>query len=99
MSTKLAEVDYNKYLRVSKLPTTWCAGCGDGAIMKALIRALDEVQLDRQNTAIVSGIGCSGRFSGYLRLQHAARHPRPSAGLRHRPENGQPRRQYHCGCG
>lgn len=66
MSNKLAEVDYNKYLRVSRLPTTWCAGCGDGAIMKALIRAMDELQLDRDKTAIVSGIGCSGRFSGYL---------------------------------
>ncbi len=66
MSKQLAEVDYNEYLRVAKLPTTWCAGCGDGAIMKALIRAMDELQIDRDNTAIISGIGCSGRFSGYL---------------------------------
>ncbi len=64
--SKLAEVDYNQYLRVHKLPTTWCAGCGDGAIMKSLIRALDELQLPRDETAIISGIGCSGRFSGYL---------------------------------
>lgn len=66
MSNKLAEVNYNEYLRVDRLPTTWCAGCGDGAIMKSLIRAIDELQLERDNTAIVSGIGCSGRFSGYL---------------------------------
>lgn len=64
--SKLAEVNYNDYLRVDRLPTTWCAGCGDGAIMKALIRAMDELNIDRQETAIVSGIGCSGRFSGYL---------------------------------
>lgn len=64
--SKLAEVDYNEYLRVDRLPTTWCAGCGDGAIMKVLIRAMDELQIDRDNTAIISGIGCSGRFSGYL---------------------------------
>jgi len=66
MSKLLAEVDYNEYLRVEKLPTTWCAGCGDGAIMKSLIRAMDDLQVDRDNTAIISGIGCSGRFSGYL---------------------------------
>lgn len=64
--SKLAEVNYNDYLRVNRLPTTWCAGCGDGAIMKSLIRAMDEMNIDRDNTAIVSGIGCSGRFSGYL---------------------------------
>lgn len=66
MSKQLAEVDYNEYLRVHRLPTTWCAGCGDGAIMKSLIRAMDELDIDRDNTAIISGIGCSGRFSGYL---------------------------------
>lgn len=66
MSTKLADVNYNNYLRVHRLPTTWCAGCGDGAIMKSLIRAMDEQRIDRDNTAIISGIGCSGRFSGYL---------------------------------
>jgi 2-oxoglutarate/2-oxoacid ferredoxin oxidoreductase subunit beta len=66
MSNKLADVDYNEYLRVSRLPTTWCAGCGDGAIMKSLIRAIDELKVDRDNTAIISGIGCSGRFSGYM---------------------------------
>lgn len=64
--SKLAEVNYNEYLRVDRLPTTWCAGCGDGAIMKSLIRAMDELKIDRDETAIVSGIGCSGRFSGYL---------------------------------
>ena len=66
MSSKLAEVNYNDYLRVHKLPTTWCAGCGDGAIMKSMIRAMEELQIDRTNTAVISGIGCSGRFSGYL---------------------------------
>lgn len=64
--SKLADVDYNEYLRVDRLPTTWCAGCGDGAIMKSLIRAMDEEKIDRDNSAIISGIGCSGRFSGYM---------------------------------
>ncbi len=34
--------------------------------MKSLIRALDSLQLDRDNVSIVAGIGCSGRMSGYM---------------------------------
>jgi 2-oxoglutarate ferredoxin oxidoreductase subunit beta len=34
--------------------------------MKALIRAIDALQLDKDNTAIVSGIGCASRLPGYL---------------------------------
>ncbi len=59
-------VDYDTYLRSNKMPTLWCSGCGDGLVMKALIRALDDLELDRDNVAIVSGIGCSGRMSSYL---------------------------------
>lgn len=63
---KLAEVQYENYLRMNRMPTLWCAGCGDGTIMKSLIRALDSLKLDRDKTCIISGIGCSGRMSGYL---------------------------------
>ena len=64
--SKLAEVRYEDYLRMSKMPTLWCSGCGDGTIMKSLIRALDTLQLDRDKTSIVAGIGCSGRMSSYM---------------------------------
>ena len=59
-------VDYNAFLRHDKMPTLWCSGCGDGLVMKALIRALAELAWDRDNVAIVSGIGCSGRMTSYL---------------------------------
>jgi 2-oxoglutarate ferredoxin oxidoreductase subunit beta len=59
-------VDYNTYLRRDKMPTLWCSGCGDGLVMKALIRSLDELNWDKDNVAIVSGIGCSGRMTSYL---------------------------------
>lgn len=64
--SKLAAIDYNEYLRTDRMPTTWCSGCGDGIIMKSIIRAIDAVDFDRDNVAVVSGIGCSGRMSGYL---------------------------------
>ncbi|MGE0200223.1 MAG: 2-oxoglutarate ferredoxin oxidoreductase subunit beta [Candidatus Melainabacteria bacterium] len=66
MSNKLAEVQYENYLRMNKMPTLWCSGCGDGTIMKSLIRALDSLQLDRDMISIVAGIGCSGRMSSYM---------------------------------
>ncbi|WP_297485179.1 2-oxoglutarate ferredoxin oxidoreductase subunit beta [Sulfurimonas sp.] len=58
--------NYDKYLRVNKMPTLWCWGCGDGVILKATIRAIEKMGWDMQNVCVVSGIGCSGRFSSYI---------------------------------
>jgi len=58
--------DYDKYLRINKMPTLWCWGCGDGVILKAVIRAIDTLGWDMDDVCIVSGIGCSGRFSSYI---------------------------------
>jgi len=58
--------DYDKYLRVDKLPTLWCWGCGDGVILKAVVRAIDKLGWDMNDVCVVSGIGCSGRFSSYI---------------------------------
>ncbi len=59
-------VDYNSYLRSDKMPTLWCSGCGDGLVMKGLIRAVAELAWPKDEVAVVSGIGCSGRMSSYL---------------------------------
>lgn len=58
--------DYSKYLRVNKMPTLWCWGCGDGVILKSVIRTIDSLGWDMDDVCIVSGIGCSGRFSSYM---------------------------------
>jgi len=58
--------DYGKYLRLEKMPTLWCWGCGDGVILKAVIRAIDQMGWKKDDVCVVSGIGCSGRFSSYL---------------------------------
>jgi 2-oxoglutarate ferredoxin oxidoreductase subunit beta len=58
--------NYDKYLRVNKMPTLWCWGCGDGVILKATIRAIEKMGWDMDSVCIVSGIGCSGRFSSYI---------------------------------
>ncbi len=58
--------NYDKYLRLEKMPTLWCWGCGDGVILKAFIRAIDKMGMSQNDVCVVSGIGCSGRFSSYV---------------------------------
>ena len=58
--------NYDKYLRVNKMPTLWCWGCGDGVILKTTIRAIEKMGWDMNDVCVVSGIGCSGRFSSYI---------------------------------
>ena len=58
--------NYDKYLRIDKMPTLWCWGCGDGVILKTTIRAIEKCGWDMDDVCIVSGIGCSGRFSSYI---------------------------------
>ncbi len=58
--------NYDKYLRTDKLPTLWCWGCGDGVILKSIIRAIDKMGWDMNDVCVVAGIGCSGRTSSYI---------------------------------
>jgi 2-oxoglutarate/2-oxoacid ferredoxin oxidoreductase subunit beta len=44
----------------------WCPGCGDFSVQAAIQRAAANVGLQPDSLAVVSGIGCSGRISGYI---------------------------------
>jgi 2-oxoglutarate ferredoxin oxidoreductase subunit beta len=44
----------------------WCPGCGDYGVLAALKSALAQLALEPKDVAFVSGIGCSGKISGYL---------------------------------
>ena len=44
----------------------WCPGCGDYAVLNALQRAMAEVGVAPENTAVISGIGCSSRLPYYM---------------------------------
>lgn len=44
----------------------WCPGCGDFSIQAAIQRAVAGVGLEPEELALISGIGCSGRISGYI---------------------------------
>lgn len=53
--------DYKNDLR-----PIWCPGCGDFGALMAIQRALAAVGRAPHEIAFISGIGCSGRISGYL---------------------------------
>ncbi len=55
-------------LREDRLPHIWCSGCGLGTALNCFIGALLKSGLDLQKTVIVSGIGCTGRVAGYIKL-------------------------------
>jgi 2-oxoglutarate/2-oxoacid ferredoxin oxidoreductase subunit beta len=44
----------------------WCPGCGDYAILAAMQSFLPELNIPRERTVFISGIGCSSRFPYYL---------------------------------
>jgi 2-oxoglutarate ferredoxin oxidoreductase subunit beta len=58
----------DEYLRTDRLPHIWCPGCGLGMILGTVLRAISKSRLDIDKTAIVSGIGCTGRAAGYVKL-------------------------------
>lgn len=44
----------------------WCPGCGDFSVQAAIQRAAANEGLEPEQLVVVSGIGCSGRISGYI---------------------------------
>ncbi|MDH3545870.1 MAG: 2-oxoacid:ferredoxin oxidoreductase subunit beta [Gammaproteobacteria bacterium] len=58
---KLKASDYQ-----SDCKPVWCPGCGDYHVLLSLTKAIAHLGLLPENVAIVAGIGCSSRISGYL---------------------------------
>jgi len=57
---------YREYMLTEKLPHTWCAGCGHGIILQAIADTFAQLELRKNEIALVSGIGCFGRVDDYL---------------------------------
>lgn len=47
------------HLRLDVFPTPYCSGCGHGILLGAVVRGMDEAQMDWKKSVFVSGIGCS----------------------------------------
>ena len=44
----------------------WCPGCGDFSVQAAIQKACANIGLEPHELAVITGIGCSGRLSGYI---------------------------------
>jgi 2-oxoglutarate ferredoxin oxidoreductase subunit beta len=57
---------------------TWCAGCGDFAILKALKLALADLGIEPHQALLVSGIGCGSKLPDYMTINgYMTIHGRP----------------------
>lgn len=55
-----------KYLKQNALPLMWCSGCGNGIVLSALLRACEELNYEKKDFVIVTGIGCWGKADDFL---------------------------------
>jgi 2-oxoglutarate ferredoxin oxidoreductase subunit beta len=53
---------------MDRMPHIWCPGCGVGTTVNCFTRAVEQAAVPVDDLAIVSGIGCTGRVAGYMRL-------------------------------
>jgi len=73
MSTQVAPPEVEKHpmeylLRMDRIPHIWCPTCGLGTTVTALASALEQLKIDLNKVAVFSGIGCTGRVAGYMKL-------------------------------
>lgn len=78
---KIVEESPRDYLiRKERFPHIWCPGCGLGTVLKCYVEAIAASNIPEDKHVIVSGIGCTGRLAGYVRLDsYHVTHGRPIA--------------------
>lgn len=64
----IPENPVNALLRTERMPHIWCPGCGVGTTVNCFARAIEKAGIDHDKLHVVSGIGCTGRVAGYVRL-------------------------------
>lgn len=55
-------------LRMDRIPHIWCPTCGLGTVVTSLAAALEKNEIPLDEVAVVSGIGCTGRVAGYVKV-------------------------------
>lgn len=56
------------FLRMDRMPHIWCSSCGIGVSVNCFAKALEKCGLPLDQVCVVSGIGCSGRVAGYVKV-------------------------------
>jgi pyruvate ferredoxin oxidoreductase beta subunit len=60
------EVERDDYTPEIEPQATWCPGCGDFAVLKALKGAMADLGRDPEEILLVTGIGCSSKTNSYF---------------------------------
>lgn len=55
-------------LRMDRMPHIWCSRCGIGIVVGCLAAALEKAGVSPDEITITSGIGCTGRVAGYVKV-------------------------------
>jgi len=55
-------------LRQDRMPHIWCPGCGLGTVLECFLSSLVKSGLPLDKVSVISGIGCTGRAAGYVKL-------------------------------
>ena len=58
---KLKAKDYK-----SSVKPIWCPGCGHFSVFNAITKAMAALAINKDDTVLVSGIGCSSRLPAYV---------------------------------
>jgi 2-oxoglutarate/2-oxoacid ferredoxin oxidoreductase subunit beta len=58
----------DRVIRSDRMPHIWCPGCGIGIAMRCYAQAILDSGIPLEKHIVVSGIGCTGRVAGYMKL-------------------------------
>src|SRR4030042_2787381 len=56
------------FLRMDRMPHIWCSTCGIGVSVNCFAKALEKLGTPLDDVVVVSGIGCTGRGAGYMKV-------------------------------
>ena len=60
------EIESDEFTPTQEPQPTWCPGCGDFSVLKALKQAMPEVGRSPDEVVLYTGIGCSGKLNSYF---------------------------------
>jgi 2-oxoglutarate ferredoxin oxidoreductase subunit beta len=66
--TEVCQHPIDTIIRTDRMPHVWCPGCGIGTSVNCFSNALQKAKFDLDKVCVVSGIGCTGRVAGYVKL-------------------------------
>ncbi|KPK76768.1 MAG: 2-oxoacid:ferredoxin oxidoreductase subunit beta, partial [candidate division Zixibacteria bacterium SM23_73] len=67
-AVEVAEHPMESLLRMDRIPHIWCPTCGIGTTVTSFVDALERTEIPLEKICVVSGIGCTGRVAGYIKL-------------------------------